>query len=186
MEIDPGDIVRLAKVEADHRGDDPTLVVLGSGRRILTSDSIRTIGARVGDAAPLTEYDDPGGDRPASLGLLWISALTKPNEDHAGDDPTLVHLANGEAVLAGESIRTLSARLSIDAGRRAVDVDMEGTERPAAIVAEHVEGVLIMSSSGARSLVQVAGGHAIACRDDPSRLKALIRDALPDPETPAP
>ncbi len=179
-EVDPSDIVRLGKVAPGHDGPDPTLVILGSGPRFLVTESIRTISARVGNTAPLSEYDDTTSDRPAALGLLWVAAMTKSNEDDEGDDPTLVHLANGEEILVGESIRTLSARLSLTAGTTAVDVDAVGTERPAAVIPAHVEGVLATSGGEGRCLVRLAGGHALVCNDDRTRLRERLRAAMPD------
>ena len=183
VEIDPGTIVRLGKIHEDSDGVDPSLVVTTEGT-FTVGDSIRTIMARIGAALDLCEYDDPSTGRPAAFALGRIAAMTKPVEERGEGDPTLVHLSTGETLLVGESIRTLSARLKLRAGIEVVDVDMHGTDRPAAVVPAHVASVLRLSGPAGdedvpRCLVVLAGGETLACCDQPDRLKRVIAEASP-------
>jgi hypothetical protein len=181
IDVDPDTVVRIGKVSESGEGPDPSCIVTTSGR-IVVEESIRTIAARFGDALLLCDYDDPSTERPSAFALRLVAALTKPNEDSADGDPTLVHLATGEALLVRESIRTLSARLNLDAGIKVVDVDVHGTGRPAAVVAAQVASVLRLSGAKGGGdeptcVVVLPGDATLLCRDDVERLRRRIAEA---------
>jgi hypothetical protein len=187
VEIDPATIVRIGKVKEVPDGADPSFVITASGG-VTVSESIRTIGARCGDAVVLCDYDDPSIARPAVFNLGLVAAMTKRPESSGEGDPTLVHLTTGEVVLVHDSIRTLSARLNLKAGLATVEVDVHGSDRPAAVVAAHVADTRrLVRSDGAdpRCLVLLAGGASLLCHDDPDRLERSVAEASRPPEDPA-
>lgn len=166
LDIDPENLIRMWKpVEADDA--DPTAIKLQDGV-ILVEESIRTILARFGNESRFSYYDDPRTKRPAVIALKEVAALTKASEDrNAEDDLTVIHLADGERLIARESIRTLSARLSI-ADIRNFDLDIVGTIRPACVVPEHVVSV---EPTGRDDLpddvvVTLRSGRTFLCRRD--------------------
>jgi hypothetical protein len=104
-----------------------------------------------------------------------VALLTKASEDPDDEDPTLVHLANGEVLSVAESIRAMAGRLNAGAGIETVSLDLAGSERPAAVVPDHVESVTPASGTGgAGAVVVVAGAGSVETMDDPDRLSEVL------------
>jgi len=175
IEIDPEAVVRLWKpIERDAN---TTAILLDSDDLLFVEESMKTMWARFGGDAVTQFFDDPTSSFEGVVALRKVAALTKAYEDSSGDDPTVIHLTNGETVLAAESIKTLSARLR-NAGIGTVDLDIAGTARPACVVAGHVFHVdepMVRVHEDARSNVFVSGGFTFMCADTPKGLRHEIQ-----------
>lgn len=124
-------IVRLGK-RPDLDADDPPTMVVLEHESFLSGDSMRTIEARAGGG--FRTLSGVGDDWPSVVALSKIVLLRKLREEMDGDDPTVVHLTNGETVLTTDSIRTLDASLKLGLGVEALAIDIPGTNRPASLV----------------------------------------------------
>jgi hypothetical protein len=177
IEIDPESVVRMWKpIEGDAH---TTAIMLRFREIVFVEESMKTMWARFGGDAVTQFFDDPRSSFESVVAIRKIAALTKLSEDSSGDDPTIIHLTNGETVPATESIRTLSARLR-NAGIGTVDIDIVGTTRPACVVADHVlwaHDPLIRPHPDVQSTVYVLGGSSFKCADAPERLRREIEEA---------
>jgi len=181
VEISPEEVVRIYRKHPEH----PVTLVVTDTQTHLVDEEARVMWARLGGGDVLTDYDDPTSRTTCYLAMRKIVALTKKHEDSSREeDPTLVHLSNGDTVQALESIRTLSARLRGWAERGTVDLDIPGTKRPACLVADHVLEV----AGDTVSLVLLAGGHVLRDRTPARGLREKVDEARSKPpaEEPAP
>lgn len=169
-EIEVEAIVSMTKRTDLGAGDPPTQVNLDEGS-LVTVDSIRTIVARAGDDAGLRELAGADAEWPVAVALGKVTHLTKRDEERSlDDDPTQVHMANGDTLLSADSIRTIQAIMGLH-GLPMEEIDVIGTERPAAAVPGHVLSAFETDvDDGRNSVLVMAGGKSLVVRDIPATL----------------
>lgn len=171
-DIEVGSIVSMTKRHDIDSRDPPTQVNLDEGS-VISSDSMLTIIARAGDAGNLAQLLGVRGEWPITLCLDKVAYVIKRDEDQTEDeDPSEVHMSDGQALLTADSIRTIQAIMSLR-GIRLEPMDVVGTMRPAAVVPGHIQSRFETTVDGeTKNVLLMPGGKLVTVNDDLDRFAA--------------